>query len=149
MRSPRSWLSNTSGQAYTANVKPRITMVTLGVEDLVISTKFYRKLGFKEGENNDGITFFNLDNLVLSLFPRAALAEDIGTSDAGSGFRAFTLAHNVGSEREVNAALDKAKKAGAKIVKRGQKANWGGYSGYFSDPDGFLWEVAWNPFLNS
>lgn len=124
-------------------------MVTLGVEDLVVSTKFYKKLGFKEDENNDGITFFKLDNITLSLFPRAALAEDIGIPDSGTGFRAFTLAHNVGSERDVNATLEKAKKAGAKIVKPGQKANWGGYSGYFSDPDGFLWEVAWNPFLNA
>lgn len=124
-------------------------MIALGVEDLAASTKFYKKLGFKEDENNDGITFFKLSNLVLSLFPRAALAEDIGISDTGAGFRAFTLAHNVDSVRDVNATLDKAKKAGAKIVKPGQKANWGGYSGYFSDPDGFLWEVAWNPFLKA
>ncbi len=128
-------------------MKPKITLITLGVADLDKSTKFYKKLGFKEEENNDTIVFFKLNNIVLSLFPRAALAEDIGVPDTPGGFRGFTLAHNVLSAREVDAALGNARKAGATIVKKGQKASWGGYSGYFSDPDGFLWEVAWNPFL--
>ncbi|MBI5456114.1 VOC family protein [Candidatus Kaiserbacteria bacterium] len=128
-------------------MKPKISLVTLGVKDLEASTKFYKKLGFKEDENNDGIVFFKLQNLTLALFPREALANDAGVSEEGSGFRAFSLAHNVASAHEVDTSLNVAKKAGAKIIKTGHKASWGGYTGYFADPDGFLWEVAWNPFM--
>ena len=127
--------------------KPKVSVITLGVADLDKSTKFYKKLGFKEDENNDGIVFFKLQNLTLALFPREELAKDAGIPEEGSGFRAFSLAHNVRSAPEVDAILGKAKQAGAKIVKSGQKVSWGGYSGYFADLDGFLWEVAWNPFM--
>jgi uncharacterized glyoxalase superfamily protein PhnB len=83
---------------------------------------------------------------VLSLFPRPALAEDAHIPAEGSGFGGIALAHNVGSKAEVDAALAHAERAGAKILRRGSDAFWGGYTGYFADPDGFVWEVAWNPF---
>ena len=83
----------------------------------------------------------------LSLYPRDKLAEDVGVSPDGEGFRGFTIAHNVESEEAVDKQLEEAVAAGGKLVKPGQKVFWGGYSGYFADPDGFLWEVAWNPHL--
>jgi len=84
----------------------------------------------------------------LALFPRDDLAHDAGVASAGSGFRAFTLAHNVASAAEVDSVLAEAVAAGATLVKPAVTASWGGYSGYFADPDGFLWEVAWNPHLS-
>lgn len=130
-------------------MKAKICLITLGVADLPASIRFYRDgLGWPlEGDGKD-VAFFKLEGTWLSLFPRENLAEDIGVEAAGSGFRGFTLAHNVASEAAVDEALAFAEKAGAKVVKPGQKAFWGGYSGYFSDPDGFYWEVAYNPFMD-
>ena len=122
-------------------------MITLGVQDLKKSADFYRKLGFKPDEKNDGVVFIKLKNIRLSLFPWKELAKDATVPSKGSGFRGFSLAHNVKSAKEVDAILAHAKKSGAKIIKPGQKVFWGGYSGYFADLDGFLWEVAWNPFM--
>ena len=84
---------------------------------------------------------------MLSLYPRDTLAEDITVAPDGSGFPGFTLAHNVGSPELVDATLQEAVSAGATLIKPGQKVFWGGYSGYFADPDGFYWEIAWTPFL--
>ncbi|MFD1647346.1 VOC family protein [Haloarchaeobius litoreus] len=125
---------------------PRISMVTLGVEDLDRATEFYRDgLGLSERESEGDIAFFETASTWLALYPREELADDATVSAEGSGFRGFSLAHNVDSEDRVDAVLAEAEDAGAEIVKPAQEVFWGGYSGYFADPDGFLWEVAWNP----
>ena len=126
---------------------PRISMITLGVADLAASTAFYEKLGFeKSSASQESVTFFKLKGTVLGLFGRAALAEDAGVEEAGSGFRAVTLAHNLASEAAVDEAFAHAVSCGATAVKQPEKVFWGGYSGYFADPDGHLWELAYNPF---
>lgn len=125
---------------------PRISLITLGVADLARSIRFYRDgLGLPMRESPPGVAFFETRGTWLSLFPREALAKDAGVALEGTGFRGFALAHNVRSEAEVDATLALAVAAGATLVKPAQKVFWGGYSGYFADPDGFLWEVAHNP----
>jgi hypothetical protein len=127
---------------------PRISIITLGVSDLQRSIRFYRDgLGLPMKENGDQIAFFTTMGTWLALYPWEALAEDAQVDAEGSGFRGFALAHNVGSKAEVDQLLQEALKAGARVIKEAQDVDWGGYSGYFSDPDGFLWEVAWNPFF--
>lgn len=127
-------------------MEQRLTLVTLGVADLSRATRFYEALGWvRSVRAAEGVAFFQLGGLALSLYPRAALAEDAGVAAEGTGFRGFTLAHNTASREEADAVLSKAASAGAVIVKPAQEASWGGYSGYFADPDGVLWEVAWNP----
>ncbi len=129
-------------------MEARITLVTLGVADLARSIRFYRDgLGLPQRPTPDGVAFFELRGMWLSLYAREALAEDANVSPEGSGFRGFSLAHNVRSPEAVDTLLADAVAAGATLVKPGQKVFWGGYSGYFADPDGFLWEVAWNPDL--
>ena len=128
-------------------MKPRISMITLGVADLEISIKFYEDgLGFPRMESEPTVAFFTLNGTWLGLYGREALAEDANVSNEGSGFSGIALAHNVASEAEVEAVLEQAVAAGATLVKPAQKVFWGGYSGYFKDPDGHLWEVAHNPF---
>jgi len=133
-----------------AFMRQKLTLITLGVKDLDISIKFYRDgLGWKpSSESQDIIVFFDLGGIGLSLYPKNLLAEDATVSPEGTGFSGITLAHNAKSIEEVDEVLKKAEQAGAKIIKKAQKAFWGGYSGYFADPDGYLWEVAWNPFLD-
>ncbi len=127
-------------------MEPRISIVTLGVSDLARATAFYRDgLGLPTQGDFEGVTFFALHGTWLSLFPRDELAADAGVAAAGSGFPGFSLAHNVGSKEQVDALLQQAVAAGARLVKPAQDAVWGGYHGYFADPDGFLWEIAWNP----
>lgn len=129
-------------------MKPRISMVTLGVSNLSASIQFYEHgLGFPRIESPPSIAFFCLKGSWLGLYDRQALAEDATVLAAGQGFAGFTLAHNVASETEVDAVIGQAIAAGAICVKKPQKVFWGGYSGYFSDPDGHLWEVAYNPFF--
>jgi uncharacterized protein len=132
-------------------IPPRINIVTLGVRDLAASTRFYETLGWvnSPASQEGKISFFALDNVVFGLFPRDQLADDAGVPDAGDGraFRGVTLAINANSEVEVDAFLKSAIDAGAQLVKPGQKVFWGGYSGYFADPDRHLWEVAFNPFM--
>jgi len=130
-------------------VRQKLTLVTLGVKDLDSSIKFYRDgLGWKPSNaSQDSIVFFDLGGVGFALYPRNLLAEDAAVNPEGTGFSGITLAHNTKSIEEVDAVLHKAEQAGAKIIKRGQQVFWGGYSGYFADPDGYLWEVAWNPFL--
>jgi uncharacterized protein len=133
-------------------MKSKISIITLGVENLYNSTEFYKKLGFQLATEDDieNIAFFFVEGSAagLALFPKEKLAEDATVSSTGSGFAGFTLAHCVSSPEEVEKTLREAETAGAKIVKPGQKVFWGGYSGYFSDPDGFLWEIAYNPFID-
>lgn len=127
-------------------MKPKIGIITLGVADYERSLTFYRDgLGFPTHGETKSIAFFELEGTWLALYPRDKLAEDATVPSKGSGFQGFTLAHNVKSKEEVRQVLQLAEQAGAKIVKPAQEVFWGGYSGYFSDPDGFLWEVAWNP----
>jgi catechol 2,3-dioxygenase-like lactoylglutathione lyase family enzyme len=132
-------------------MKPRITLITLGVDDLERALAFYRDgLGWKtEGIvgrefAHGAVAFFDLQpGLRLALWPRASLAHDSGLAISGS--TGFALAHNVASRGEVDDVMAQAKAGGARIVKPAQKTFWGGYAGYFQDPDGHLWEVAWNP----
>ncbi|MEZ5957850.1 MAG: VOC family protein [Hyphomonadaceae bacterium] len=127
-------------------MEPRVSLITLGVADLGRSRDFYEKLGFKVSSlGGDGVVFFQIGALALSLFPRERLAEDAKVSGEGSGFRGFTLAHNVRTREEVANVIAEAVRAGATLVKASEEAFWGGQSGYFADPDGHLWEVAWNP----
>jgi catechol 2,3-dioxygenase-like lactoylglutathione lyase family enzyme len=129
-------------------MKPRISMITLGVSDLSRSIRFYEEgLGFPRVPMEADVAFFTLDGTWLGLYPHDLLAEDALVAPAGDGFRRFTLSHNVASKAEVDRVMEDASAAGARIVKPAQDVFWGGYSGYFADPDGFLWEVAWNPAL--
>jgi catechol 2,3-dioxygenase-like lactoylglutathione lyase family enzyme len=130
-------------------MEPHITLVTLGVADLGRAVRFYGEgLGLPRREPQlTGVAFFRMAGAWLSLFPRDALAADATVASDGSGFRAFTLAHNVPSAADVDRVLAEAVAAGATLVKPAATASWGGYSGYFADPDGFLWEVAWNPHV--
>lgn len=128
-------------------MKPRMSMITLGVEDLNRSVAFYQNgLGFPRQGDEENVAFFNLNGTWLGLYGREALAEDAQVSAEGSGFNSFAIAHNVHSEQEVEAVMQTALDAGAELVKKPQKVFWGGFSGYFKDPDGHLWEVAYNPF---
>jgi catechol 2,3-dioxygenase-like lactoylglutathione lyase family enzyme len=132
-------------------VKPKISIVTLGVLDFAKSLAFYRDgLGFaapnyKEGGDH---VLFRLEGTWLSLYPRDKLAEDATVPNDGGGFSGITLAHNVKSKVDADAVFAHAVSAGAKPVKKPQDVFWGGYSGYFADPDGYLWEVAYNPFTD-
>jgi uncharacterized protein len=129
-------------------MNPRISMITLGVRDLSEAIEFYEQgLGFPRMESPPEVAFFTLNGTWLGLYGYDALAEDAGVPADGDGFRGFTLAHNVASEAEVDKAMTLAVNAGARLVKSPQKVFWGGYSGYFKDPDGYLWEVAHNPLF--
>lgn len=129
-------------------MKPRISMITLGVRDLAASIKFYEQgLGFPRMASPPEVAFFMLNGTWLGLYGRNALAEDAQVPAEGQGFESFTLAHNVHSEAAVDEIMSQAVNAGATIAKKPQKVFWGGYSGYFKDPDGHLWEVAYNPFF--
>jgi len=127
-----------------------INYITLGVADVGRSRRFYQEVfGWQESaESNEHIAFFQTGGaLILALFPRAALAADAGIAADGNGFPCFTLAHNVASREAVDALFAKFRAQGVTITKAPQAVFWGGYSGYISDPDGFLWEIAHNPYL--
>lgn len=128
-------------------MKPRMSMITLGVADLERSAMFYEEgLGFPRLDSPPEVAFFALNGTWLGLYGREALAEDATVSADGSGFNNFAIAHNVMSDAQVDEVISEALAAGAELVKPAQKVFWGGYSGYFKDPDGHLWEVAHNPF---
>ncbi|KEA64678.1 Lactoylglutathione lyase [Marinobacterium lacunae] len=132
-------------------MKAKISMITLGVDNLERATRFYRDgLELPQFEfDSEGVAFFDLEGTWLGLFPREALADDIGLDSAQhSGFSGITLAHNVASKAEVDAVLEQAVSAGATLIKPAQEVFWGGYSGYFQDPEGHYWEVAYNPFMD-
>lgn len=132
-------------------MKPRITVLTIGVDDLERSLKFYRDgLGLKTkgivGQEFEygAVVFFDLrDDFKLALYPRESLAKDAGIRKSPPSPTELSIGHNVNSQEEVDAVMAQAKKAGATIIKPAQKTFWGGYSGYFQDPDGHLWEIAW------
>jgi uncharacterized protein len=127
----------------------RISIVTLGVADLERSRRFYRDgLGWPlSSASNPGIAFFRTAGVVLALYPRELLAADANLPAGGAGFAGITLAQNVASKDLVDAALAHAVSAGGALLKPAETAVWGGYSGYFADPDGYAWEVAWNPYF--
>lgn len=123
-----------------------INVMTLGVTDLARSRQFYEALGWKASKSsNEHFALFKSKGTMLALYGRAALAEDAHVPESGQGFRGVTAACNVRTKEEVAKALEMARAAGAEIVKPAQDVFWGGHSGYFRDPDGHLWEVAWNP----
>ena len=127
-------------------MEQRVSLITLGVTDLNRSREFYERLGWRRSMTKaEGIVFFQLGGTAFALYPRRELAKDANVPSDGQGFSGTTLAYNTRNREEVDSVLAQAKAAGARIVKPAQEAFWGGYSGYFSDPDGFLWEVAWNP----
>jgi predicted lactoylglutathione lyase len=127
-------------------MEQRISVITLGVRDLRESQAFYERLGWKRSTlDAEGVVFFQVGGMVLSLFSRQDLAKEAHLSPEGSGFCGMALTYNTRSKDEVDEILEHAEAAGARILKPAQTAFWGGYSGYFSDPDGFPWEVAWNP----
>lgn len=136
-------------------MKPRITVITLGVNDLHRAVAFYRDgLGLKtEGVigqefEHGAVAFFDLQNgLKLALWPRESIAHDTGLAISPPSHTEFTIGHNVASKAEVDAVMSQAEDAGAVIVKPAQDTFWGGYAGYFKDLDGHLWEIAWNPQL--
>jgi len=127
-------------------MKPRISMITLGVADVARAAHFYETgLGLPRMDSPPEVAFFPLNGTWLGLFGRDALAADAGVAPSGGGLAGAALAYNVASESEVDAVLAEAKAAGARITQPARKTNWGGYSGYFADLDGHLWEVAHNP----
>lgn len=133
-------------------MKPRVSVLTLGVDDLEKSKAFYEKLGWhtegvigKEFEHGSVVMFNTKEGLILALYQRKDLAWDAEVPQGERSATEFSMGHNVGSRDEVDEVMKQAIGAGAKVVKGAQPAFWGGYSGYFQDPDGHLWEVAWNP----
>lgn len=129
-------------------MRQKLTLITLGVKDLPRAIRFYEEgLGWKRSPASEAeIAFFPLGGIVLALYSRERLAEDAGIPAGGNGFGGLTLSYNAVDRAEVNAVLEQARSAGAQIVKPAQEVFWGGYSGYFCDPDGHLVEVAHNPF---
>jgi uncharacterized protein len=129
-------------------MEPRITLITLGVADIARSRAFYEALGWKASAASTAeVTFFHGNGAVLAIWGRAALAEDAGLTIPPSGPSAVALAYNARTEAEVDEVFAQAVTAGAEAVKRPRKTSWGGYGGYFADPDRHLWEVAFNPFF--
>jgi hypothetical protein len=128
-------------------VEQRVSLMTLGVSDLARARRFYEEgLGWRRGNKDDNVVFYEIPGGIFALWSRSALAEDAGVEDGGvSGFAGMALAYNTRSKAEVDAVLAEAARAGARILKPGHDAFWGGYTGYFADPDGHVWEVAWNP----
>jgi catechol 2,3-dioxygenase-like lactoylglutathione lyase family enzyme len=127
-------------------MEQRFSVVTLGVADLGRARRFYEEgLGWRRGNDYAEVAFFQAGGSILALYPRHLLAEDAGVANDGQGFDGITLAYCTRTREEVDAVLAQATTAGAKIIKPAQVTFWGGYSGYFADPDGHAWEIAWNP----
>ncbi|MCT8265786.1 VOC family protein [Afifella sp. JA880] len=128
-------------------MEQRLSVVTLGVSDLSRARQFYEDgLGWQRANAHEEVVFYDLNGFVLALYPRTSLAADAKVDPDGSGFSGITLAFNARSREEVDVVLKEAEAAGAEVVKTAEEVFWGGYSGYFADPDGHLWEVAHNPF---
>jgi uncharacterized protein len=129
-------------------MKQKLHLITLGVADFERALRFYRDgLGWvPSNASGDDVAFFPMGGVVFALYPREKLAEDAAVSPQGSGFSGITLAYNTRSREEVDEVLQAVQGIGGNVVKPASEAFWGGYNGYFADPDGYLWEVAWNPF---
>lgn len=130
-------------------MEQRLTLITLGVKDLSVSTAFYeQKFGWhRTAASTNDIVFFQLNGIQLALYPLDKLAEDATVEAGDPTYRPTTLAHNARSEKEVDAIIDDLRRKGVQIIKEPQKVFWGGYSSYIADPDGNLWEIAYNPYL--
>lgn len=129
------------------SMEQRASMITLGVRDLARARKFYEQgLGWERANAEDEVAFYQIGGMILGLYGWDALAEDAKVPAEGAGFRGASIAFNTRSKAEVDDRLAEAVAAGATLVKPAEEVFWGGYSGYFADPDGHLWEVAWNPF---
>lgn len=130
-------------------MQPRVTIIGLGVNDLEVATTFYKeKFGWKlTNASNENISFFQLNGILLSLYPKDKLAEDATVNPTGSGFKGFTLAYNTRTKEEVDQIITDLANKGVKVVKQPEEVFWGGYSGYVADVDDNLWEIAYNPFL--
>jgi uncharacterized protein len=127
-------------------MEQRLSLVTLGVADIERARRFYEDgLGWRRGNQHEEVVFFQLGGMVLALWGRSALAQDARLPEAGGGFGGIALAYNTRSREEVDAVLAEAEAAGGRILKPAADTFWGGYAGYFADPDGHPWEVAWNP----
>ena len=127
-------------------MEQRVSLITLGVADVKESAAFYAALGWQRVDSPDGVVAFDLIAATLGLYPLAALADELGCAAADLGRGGIVLSHNVRSKAEVGPLLQRAKAAGATILKPAQDVFWGGYHGHFADPDGNIWEIAWNPF---
>lgn len=132
-----------------SKIEQTLSVITLGVNDLKISSDFYEnKFGWNPTNTSDKkIKFYELENIHLSLYPKHKLAEDATVSSVGSGFKGFTLALNFDSEEKVDEIINMLREKGVNIIKEPQKVFWGGYSSYIMDPDSNLWEIMYNPFL--
>ena len=132
-------------------MEQRITFITLGVNDLKTSIDFYEnKFGWKRSEmSNDDMILYQLNGIHIALYPRVELAKDATIDSQGDGFKGFTISYNVWSEKEVDNLIKLLRDKGVKIIKEPQKVFWGGYSSYIADPDGNLWEIAYNPYLKN
>jgi uncharacterized protein len=126
-------------------MEQRLSLVTLGVDDAERARRFYEALGWNAGFANEEVAFFQLGGMVLALWDRAAMAKDMRREDAPRGPGDVCLAHNERSREAVDATIAEAVAAGATLLRPAHETDWGGYSGYFTDPDGHAWEVAWNP----
>jgi catechol 2,3-dioxygenase-like lactoylglutathione lyase family enzyme len=130
-------------------MEQRVTFITLGVKDLKTSVDFYEnKFGWKRSEmSNEDMILFQLIGIHLALYSKDELAKDATVESAGDGFKGFTISYNVWSEKEVDDVINGLRTKGVRIIKEPQKVFWGGYSSYIADPDGNLWEIAYNPYL--
>ncbi len=130
-------------------MEQRMTFITLGVKDINQSIDFYEtKFGWNRSEmSNESIIFYDLNGIHLALYDREELAKDATVNPSGDGFKSFTMAYNTRSEKEVDDLIEGLRNQGVQIIKEPQKVFWGGYSSYIADPDGNLWEIAFNPFL--
>ena len=127
-------------------MEQRLSIVTLGVADVAAARRFYERLGWSASSvGGDEIAFFQAGSIVFSLYSLEEMTTDLGLESGGSGCASIALAYNVRQKEDVDAVLAEAEKAGAKLLKPAEEKFWGGYAGYFADPEGYAWEVAWNP----
>lgn len=132
-------------------MKSKISLITLGVQDIQKSKAFYKALGFEvhgEEKEDDIHVMFKMEGSWLSLFVKEKTAEGANIANDGSGFSGIVMAHNVASKEEVDSVMEEARAVGAEVTKEATDEFWGGYAGYFKDPDGYVWSVAWNPFTD-
>ncbi|WP_415921035.1 VOC family protein [Tateyamaria sp. SN6-1] len=127
-------------------MEQRVSLITLGTRDMAAQAAFYEALGWRRVDSPDGVIAFDLLGQTLGLYPLAALAEEIGVAVDDLGRGALTLSHNVAEKSEVAPLLQRAEAAGARVLKPASDVFWGGHHGYFADPEGHIWEIAWNPF---